>query len=224
MLPVDSNKKAEEDDFRVPVFVKSKVGQGNRKFYSTLDGRNLSASTTVLPMHSRTDLNERNSKQLAVSRERSCNFTSIPSMDKLDDVLKEADVRLQYEPRDDPGNTSGIFCKAGLLQPECSVDSQVGGTILAEPVMIVDHGDSSLLVKDVSSKEQVIPNNKYSNDTEPKEDKASESLQTRVVDQGDDLSETSMVESISGMYISPDDVVGLIGQKHFWSARKAIAK
>ncbi|XP_047257185.1 protein EARLY FLOWERING 3 isoform X4 [Capsicum annuum] len=155
LLPVDSNKKAEEDDFRVPVFVKSK---------------------------------------LAVSRERSCNFTSIPSMDKLDDVLKEADVRLQYEPRDDPGNTSGIFCKAGLLQPECSVDSQVGGTILAEPVMIVDHGDSSLLVKDVSSKEQ-----------------------------GDDLSETSMVESISGMYISPDDVVGLIGQKHFWSARKAIA-
>ncbi|PHT32617.1 hypothetical protein CQW23_28954 [Capsicum baccatum] len=223
LLPVDSNKKAEEDDFRVPVFVKSKVGQGNRKFYSTLDGRNLSASTTVLPMHSRTDLNEHHSKQLAVSRERSCNFTSIPSMDKLDDVLKEADVRLQYEPRDDPGNTSGIFCKADLLQPECSVDSQVGGTVPAEPVMIVDHGDSSLLVKDVSSKEQVIPNNNYSNDTEPKEDKASESLQRRVVDQGDDLSETSMVESISGMYISPDDVVGLIGQKHFWSARKAIA-
>lgn len=224
LLPVESNKKTEEDDFRVPVFVKSKMGQGNGKFYSTLDGRKLSASTAVLSGHSRKDLNDENSKQLAVSRGLSCNSTLIPSMDKLDDVLKKAEVRLQYEPRDDPDNTFGIFCKNDLLRAECRVDSQVGGTMLSEPVMVVDNGDSSPLVNDVASKEQIIAKNNHSNDTESKEDKASESLQTKIVDQGDDLSETSMVESISGMYISPDDVVGIIGQKHFWNARRAIAK
>ncbi|KAK4354797.1 hypothetical protein RND71_026991 [Anisodus tanguticus] len=148
-LPVESNKKTEEDDFRVPVFINSKLGQGNGKFYSTLDGRKLSASTAILLGHSRKDFNDH--------------------------------------------------------------------------VRDVDDGDSSLLVKDVASKEQIIPNNNHSNDTELKEDKASESLQTKIVDQGDDLSETSMGESISGMYISPDDVVGIIGQKHFWNARRAIA-
>lgn len=223
LLPVESNKKTEEDDFRVPVFVKSKVGQGNGKFYSTLDGRKLSASTAVLLGHSIKGSNEENNQQLAISRELSCNSTSIPSMDKLEDVLKKADVLLQYEPRDDPDNTFGILRKNDLLRPECGVDSQVGGTMLSEPVGVVDNGDSSLLVKDVASKEQVIPNNNHSNDTESKDDKASESLQTKIVDQGDDLSETSMVESISGMYISPDDVVGIIGQKHFWNARRAIA-
>ncbi|XP_059287687.1 protein EARLY FLOWERING 3 [Lycium ferocissimum] len=164
LLPVESNNKTEEDDFRVPVFINSKVGQGNGKFYSTLDSRKLSASTAVLLGHSRKDLNEENSKQLSVSREHSCNS-----------------------------------------------------------VRVVDNGDSSLLMNNVASKEQMIPDNNHINDTKSKEDKASESLQTRIVDQGDDLSETSMVESISGMYISPDDVVGIIGQKHFWNARRAIS-
>ncbi|KAL5697682.1 hypothetical protein ACHQM5_028801 [Ranunculus cassubicifolius] len=41
-------------------------------------------------------------------------------------------------------------------------------------------------------------------------------------ERNDDASETSMVDSISGFDISPDDVVGVIGQKHFWKARRAI--
>lgn len=48
------------------------------------------------------------------------------------------------------------------------------------------------------------------------------SSQIENVDKGDDLSETSMVDSISGVDISSDDVVGIIGQKHFWKARRAI--
>lgn len=40
----------------------------------------------------------------------------------------------------------------------------------------------------------------------------------------DAVSENSMVDSICGVDISPDDVVGIIGQKHFWKARRAIVK
>ncbi|GFQ00160.1 protein early flowering 3 [Phtheirospermum japonicum] len=38
----------------------------------------------------------------------------------------------------------------------------------------------------------------------------------------DCLSENSVVDSISGLDITPDDVVGIIGQKHFWKARREI--
>lgn len=40
----------------------------------------------------------------------------------------------------------------------------------------------------------------------------------------DDMSETSMVDSMSGLDITPDDVVGIIGYKHFLKARKTISK
>ncbi|KAK9101123.1 hypothetical protein Scep_024553 [Stephania cephalantha] len=42
------------------------------------------------------------------------------------------------------------------------------------------------------------------------------------VDRNDDVSETSMVDSLSGLDISPDDVVGVMGKSHFWKARRAI--
>nr|XP_009782254.1 PREDICTED: protein EARLY FLOWERING 3-like isoform X2 [Nicotiana sylvestris] len=57
---------------------------------------------------------------------------------------------------------------------------------------------------------------------ERQEDRICKSLQTGIMDQGDNLSETSIVESMSGTDISPDDVVGIIGLKRFWKARRAI--
>ncbi|XP_010244364.1 PREDICTED: protein HEADING DATE 3B [Nelumbo nucifera] len=60
------------------------------------------------------------------------------------------------------------------------------------------------------------------NDRDYHEDMAHESLQVGDADKNDDASETSMVDSISGLDISPDDVVGVIGPKHFWKARRAI--
>lgn len=38
-----------------------------------------------------------------------------------------------------------------------------------------------------------------------------------------DVSDDSMVDSVSSVDVSPDDVVGVLGQKRFWRARKAIA-
>ncbi|KAJ4890596.1 Protein EARLY FLOWERING 3 [Raphanus sativus] len=39
----------------------------------------------------------------------------------------------------------------------------------------------------------------------------------------EDVSDDSMVDSVSSVDVSPDDVVGVLGQKRFWRARKAIA-
>ncbi|KAK1267594.1 Protein EARLY FLOWERING 3 [Acorus gramineus] len=53
--------------------------------------------------------------------------------------------------------------------------------------------------------------------------KARGSFQREYADRTDEVSETSMVDSVSRVDVSPDDVVGVIGQKHFWKARRAMA-
>ncbi|THG08572.1 protein EARLY FLOWERING 3-like [Camellia sinensis] len=47
-------------------------------------------------------------------------------------------------------------------------------------------------------------------------------LQVEKVDRNGNISDNSIVDSISGVDISPDDVVGVIGEKQFWKARRAI--
>lgn len=47
---------------------------------------------------------------------------------------------------------------------------------------------------------------------------------TKVVGFHDNASDTYLVESISNLNVSPDNVVGVIGEKLFWKARRAIIK
>ncbi|EEF46318.1 hypothetical protein RCOM_1486170 [Ricinus communis] len=54
------------------------------------------------------------------------------------------------------------------------------------------------------------------------EDKQNGSLQVGDVERHNDGSETSLVDSLSALEISPDDVVRIIGEKQFWKARRII--
>ncbi|XP_059595444.1 protein EARLY FLOWERING 3 isoform X2 [Vitis vinifera] len=57
---------------------------------------------------------------------------------------------------------------------------------------------------------------------ELEEQKESESLQMGSIDRNCHVSNANMVGSMLGFDISPDDVVGIIGHKHFWKTRNAI--
>ena len=50
------------------------------------------------------------------------------------------------------------------------------------------------------------------------------SLQQEINNEEEASDDNSMVDSVSSLDVSPDDVVGVLGQKRFWRARKAIAK
>ncbi|KAI3956857.1 hypothetical protein MKX01_000891 [Papaver californicum] len=65
--------------------------------------------------------------------------------------------------------------------------------------------------------------NSHKNSNKCGEDKMHSISPRRDADRNDDVSETSILDSVSSLDISPDDVVGVIGQKHFWKARKEIA-
>ncbi|XP_031487409.1 protein HEADING DATE 3B-like [Nymphaea colorata] len=56
----------------------------------------------------------------------------------------------------------------------------------------------------------------------PSENKTSGKVQPGDKDRNDDASETSMLDTVSGLEISPDDIVGVIGPKQFWKARRAM--
>ena len=50
------------------------------------------------------------------------------------------------------------------------------------------------------------------------------SLQQEINNEEEASDDNSMVDSVSSLDVSPDEVVGVLGQKRFWRARKAIAK
>ncbi|KAK4365090.1 hypothetical protein RND71_016448 [Anisodus tanguticus] len=188
--------RTEEDDFTVPVFVNSKLGQANGSH--TLDMEKLYPSGSV--------------------------FSGRPN-EELEGVT---DLTLRQQPnsqnKENPKSTLASREKttSNSASKECRMDPQVGCTVIPEPVKGIDDVDSYPM-KEFGSEEQIITNDLI-DDTESQEDRTCKSLQTRILDRGDDLSETSIVESISGTDISPDDVVGIIGLKRFWKARRAIVK
>ncbi|XP_073008169.1 protein HEADING DATE 3B [Typha latifolia] len=64
---------------------------------------------------------------------------------------------------------------------------------------------------------------KFSNSVYQKDDnKENGILELRDVEGKDKLCQSSLVDSVLGFEISPDDVVAVIGPKHFWKARRAI--
>lgn len=111
------------------------------------------------------------------------------------------------------------------LQPDYREESQPMKTGWGAGVLL-DHSrgmgcrDSSTYTGDLQHNKQRSPS-MPTNDAESRED-TRRIVHTETFDVGDDVSENSMVDSMSGTDLCPDDVVGVIGQKHFWKARRAI--
>lgn len=87
-----------------------------------------------------------------------------------------------------------------------------------------DNGaESHLAMKSHSEKDHGSPED-IDNGREYSRSRGCASLQQINEEASDDVSDDSMVDSISSIDVSPDDVVGVLGKKRFWRARKAIAK
>ncbi|PIA42871.1 hypothetical protein AQUCO_02000371v1 [Aquilegia coerulea] len=112
----------------------------------------------------------------------------------------------------------------GHLQQEyrsvyLSEKSTCGNAVLVEPMALM--GKGHVLQARSESRSRDSFKNDHGSCIEYREEQM-HGTQVADVDRNDDASETSMVDSISGFDISPDDVVGVLGQKHFWKARRAI--
>ncbi|KAL4194520.1 hypothetical protein AMTRI_Chr05g59750 [Amborella trichopoda] len=128
--------------------------------------------------------------------------------------------------------SSGLLNRIEKVQdntaPGCTRPSAGNELRCSSRPEVRDSGDISWMMTNLGSGASPRSNNRSPNGPEnyreQSGDNTCESQQLEDGNRNDDASETSMVDSISGLEISPDDVVGVIGQKHFWKARRAIVQ
>ncbi|KAE9446339.1 hypothetical protein C3L33_21746, partial [Rhododendron williamsianum] len=160
---VEQKRKLVEEDFTVPIFFQSEIGQDHRKHSNGMDREELSSFS---PTYS-SSVEVQNSSDREPKRARS----------QLHNSMCENDVSNEH-------------------------------------VRGVGNGLQSNPGKDSFPEELESPNSSPS-DSVCHEDETCESLIRGNGDRSDDASEISMVDSITGLDICPDDVVGVIGQNIF---------
>ncbi|MED6130736.1 Protein EARLY FLOWERING [Stylosanthes scabra] len=236
LVQLKQRKKVDEDDFRVPVYVHSRIGlssnksresidgeklvpTGARYFGSSVAGQNDSGRNTKhlgsLLVHMRKDGRSENEgvPQVSTSKEQSVVFVrKIPLTGENIDILAR-------QSKDSPlSKLSRLQQGDACIQRDCRAGSESNG---------IRHGDG-----DVESRKETEGNVATTNQTSPAEaindtechDTGTAGATQRInLNKSDNISKISVVENLSASDISPDDVVGIIGQKHFWKARRAIA-
>ncbi|XP_062097128.1 protein EARLY FLOWERING 3 isoform X2 [Humulus lupulus] len=235
----------DDDDFMVPIFVQATAGQcvGGETFSS------VSSTRTGQPV-GRQNIHDKNPKQNNLT---AATFSRDPGSERREDVRANFQsenhiVTSIREKIDGPSkkikessNMESIEHAVSNFSRSCDSgvglqESRVGGAQLGSGGQR-DHLNKS--ARDMEGGNDFQPRSEShcwverSRSNEPENDSdhnsnsnrtcISSQLEVENVDKFDDGSETSMVDSISGTDISPDDVVGIIGQKHFWKARRAIA-
>lgn len=251
VAPLMQRKKVgEEDDFTVPVFVHSGKGRGQTKIQTSAAQEKLASLCPTYLGHSsrienagdnghsgstglnlRPDTSNQSEDNLEVCVSSSDHIarhsTNLRTREK-NDIPEEGNASQNQQYRNNlVSNFTRLHENDTCLQQETSArlqsnQSEHGDHVpesrrQKEKINIFQPGNDSHLRKDCSSP------NEPEIDNECFGDKTCGSLQFRNGDKSNDASETSMVDSVSVLDISPDDVVGIIGQKHFWKARRAIA-
>ncbi|KZV37217.1 protein EARLY FLOWERING 3-like [Dorcoceras hygrometricum] len=194
---MDQRKELDDDDFRVPIFLHSKSSVEHGKLTNVFITEKPSPTNTsyinpLVKFRKSNIQKEEKLKELVADQDKAISNSSSLCQETLVNSLDSTE-RLKSG-----GGVQLEVCPE--LQPSCNMhDSAVCGELIST----MDKRRSSVLVRDLSCGAEV---------KEPDKD------QPRV----DTISETSITDTISGLEITPDDVVGVLGQKRFWKARRAI--
>lgn len=200
LAQVEQRKNCDEDECTVPVFVHSLPCNQFDDYSNNMDREKLSP---FRPSYFRHPLKSQEAKE-----------TGMLGNNMRQEGMKKQTANIDRSRTDDP------------IRPELYSKSRPSSdssytTVLGENMRVVAKGISSDSNEALSSKDQNIVHD-LSYDSGSGEDGSCRALQTNL-ERGDSVSETSVLDAMSGVDITPDDVVGIIGQKHFWKARRAIA-
>ncbi|KAF6164280.1 hypothetical protein GIB67_010250 [Kingdonia uniflora] len=222
------NKIGNEDDFRVPTFVHSKISQhntdGERNFpmSSSRPGRSIASpgnteaatatcSSSMQLQHARDKHLKRTNTTDLRSRQQARNPSEENPLSGGEPLKHSLTMQIQENKSVPLVNLKGLYDSNKHLHQEYGARFVSDNTLQSDDILPEVEGcvENGNLIRG--------RNESYSRNSIG-------SLQVCDVDRNDDVSETSMLDTVSGLDISPDDVVGVIGQKHFWKARRAIAK
>ncbi|XP_054819126.1 protein EARLY FLOWERING 3 [Prosopis cineraria] len=243
MVKPEQRNKGDEDDFRVPIYINSRVGQSSDKTQKTFDGKKFTsigvevqndcdADPKLLGLpyvnirkHMRFEsnvlANESPSRDQPVKSAR-----NTLNGENIDCVARQDNLTPNPEHPHYPGSRLGRLHQAdACLQqdheagPLSNDTRNVDG--LVNPSSDIDRGDVPLprgcfhSTADQNSPVEAI------DDTDCHNTRGTGPTQKNW-DKSDIVSKISMVDNLLSQKISPDDAVEIIGQKHFWKARRAI--
>ncbi|KAF9613517.1 hypothetical protein IFM89_008434 [Coptis chinensis] len=145
----------------------------------------------------------------------------------LDHNYGSSNQKNQHNAVDDLG---GVCDKDTLLHQDpkscLKQNSSCCAGVMPESLKSVAKGNVSVGERDSCSKSSLDNGHRNPDGAQDSSEyfkgRAHVSQQTNGADRNDNISETSMMDSILDLGISPDDVVGVLGQKHFWKARSLI--
>lgn len=195
-------RRQEEDDFTVPIFDQQSGTSQNRSV--THQNRDNEGITPFSAAFSGRLVNNNNAKQNnKFQKENSQDFGTSAS-----NQSPRKSRKALLKETNEPSNLSHRDASNNKSLRDYGVDSQAdntmwGDSVINEASKASDYGNNSVSLRENQREALRSPNDPTN---------------------GDAVSENSMVDSICGVDISPDDVVGVIGQKNFWKARRAIVK
>lgn len=242
----EQRKKVDEDDFRVPIYIHSRIGQSNDKNFESFKRKKLTPRGSRYPgcsiaaqndferdpkefgsplVNMRKDVRTgtKGLRQVSPSKEQPLKSVRNKSStgENVDTLGRQAKVTPNQEFQDclvskRSRSRQGDTC----LQWECGAGPQSNDIghddDLVESTRKTDRGNAP-------SANQTSPAEAI-NDSEYHDARIGSTIQKENSNKHDNVSQISRVESLSTLKVSPDHVVEIIGQKHFWKARKAIAK
>lgn len=249
---IEQRKKVDEDDFRVPVYVHSRIGQSNDKTQKSFNG------SKITPMGSRyfgcsVDVQnncDKDPKQIGYphvnmrrdvrsgserlpkespSRDQAKTDRTLSKGENIDSPVRQAKVTPSQDYHDcHMASLSRLRQGDTCVQPEFGAGEQSNdtglGDGLVESTRDTETGSIPLPRGCFHSKADKSSPVEAINNTEYHDTRAGGPMQNGNLERSENVSKISMVDNLSSMKASPDDVVEIIGQKHFWKARRAIVK
>ncbi|KAJ7958323.1 Protein EARLY FLOWERING 3 [Quillaja saponaria] len=210
---LEQRKKADEEDFRVPVYVRSHMVEiqddidrdpkklGSRHLNLRNAVRSGSEGHVKVSSPSR-DQFIKSARNLSTGENIDCPERQYNTYQSL----KQPDCAVEKPSRLCNGNAC-LQLEYGARSDDCGL-----GDGVLESTRDTDKGNLYLPTGSSPIEANIEYNNK----------RMSHSPERGNLDKNNNVSKASMRDTLSCMDISPDDVVGIIGQKHFWKARTAI--
>ncbi|KAK7383288.1 hypothetical protein VNO78_28962 [Psophocarpus tetragonolobus] len=251
-ISLGQHERRKQDEDGVHAYVRSRIGQSddkrlenfNGKKFTALAARNFCSSATVqndgdkdqtqfgFPLVDMgQDVRSGNPAHPQVSSSRQQPKMSVKNKSNgeiIDSLVMQAKVISNQEDQDcSVPNISRLHQDDACLQQECMAGSQSddieNGDDLLNSTRDVDNGNALVPKSCVRSAVNQTCPLEATDDAGYHDTGTRGRMQKGNFDESGDASKISAVTNLSSLIVSPDDVVGILGQKHFWKARRKIA-
>ncbi|KAJ1442761.1 protein EARLY FLOWERING 3-like [Sesbania bispinosa] len=227
LAQLEQRKRVDEDDFHVYDHSRKTQESFNGKKLTPMGSRNFGCSVAVQNdgdkdqaqfgsplVNMRKDVTSESEGHPQVSPRRQqpvMSFKNMSTGEIIDSLVRQAKVIRDQEVQDcSVSNISRLHQGDACLQQQRTAGSQSDD---------IEHGNGHL---DSTRANQTSPL-ETTNDTEYHDTSTGSPIRKENLDDSDDVSKISTVENLSGLKLSPDGIVRILGQKQFWKARREIA-